>query len=286
MADKDTMLYRTNAATFELPVRLKDKTMHMFTMNDNGPSDFSMVISYAELQSGERLDEFGDRLSAELSKALPKFHLKGMTERVIDDSPAIELAYSWRNEGHFMHQRQVITVVQGETPGSTHAMLVAATFLTSFNEEWSATFDAVLTSMKLSKGKTKEVAEALPPGDKASRAVNEHFVFVLSERRRMLRVFSDREEACRNTDAREVERGAWAFFDSGGIRLHPNFVVPNSGTIWRKAGSYVLESRAGLQGGRLQECLHRAALVQAGPSGAPFADTGDVRAFLDQQKAG
>jgi hypothetical protein len=63
-------------------------------------------------------------------------------------------------------------------------------------------------------------------------------------------------------------------------------VVANTGTLWRKGGSYVLEARAGLSGEKLRECLHRAAILQVGQSGAPFQNVGDVRAFLDQQKVG
>ncbi len=36
--------YHANSATFALPDRLRDKSVHMFTLNDEGPSDFTMVI--------------------------------------------------------------------------------------------------------------------------------------------------------------------------------------------------------------------------------------------------
>ncbi|MFP5394252.1 MAG: DcrB-related protein, partial [Gammaproteobacteria bacterium] len=145
----DTQLYHANHATFELPAQLKDKTMHMFTLKDDGPSEFSVVVSHADTQPEEQLEEFGDRLVKELTRALPKFQLRAMKERSIDGSPAVELAYSWRNEGHFMHQRQAMTLVQGPRPGSTQALMIAATCLEAFSDEWNAAFDGILDSMKL-----------------------------------------------------------------------------------------------------------------------------------------
>jgi hypothetical protein len=284
MADQETTLYHSNTATFELPGKLKDKTMHMFTLNENGPSDFNVVISHAGLEPEEKLEDFGGRLVEELGRALPKFQLKGMTERAIDGAAAIELAFSWRNDGHFMHQRQVVTVVQGATPDSRHAMLIAATCLKPFSDEWNSTFDAILASVKLRNAGKGAGANDPVSVEEAPAATG--YVFVLSERRRTLRVFADRDEACRNTDPREVEQDAWTFFGPDGTRLYPRFVVANTGTLWRKGGSYVLEAHPGPGGEKLRECLHRAAILQVGQSGAPFQNIGDVRAFLDQQKAG
>jgi hypothetical protein len=141
--------YHTNAASFDLPAQLKDKSMHMFTLKDDGPSDFSMVMSHADAEPGEEVDDFANRLLKELDKALPKFQLRGMSQRTLDGSPAVELAYSWRNDGIFMHQRQVIALMQGPVEGTVQALLVAATCPKGFSDEWNAAFDQVLDSVKL-----------------------------------------------------------------------------------------------------------------------------------------
>jgi len=286
MAEQATTLYRTNAATFELPTKLKDKTMHIFALTDDGPSEFSMVISHAELHPDEELEDFSERLVAELGRALPKFDMKRRSEQMLDGAAAIELSYSWRNDGHFMHQRQVIAILPALPGASRRAMLIAATCMKPFNEEWNATFDAILSSLKISGADNGGGAGRLAAPAEGSAAVEWSYFFVFSERRRMLRVFSDRDEACRNTDAREVEQDAWTFFDASGLRLYPRFVVPNTGTLWRKAGSYVLEARADRPPEALQEYLHQATILQVGTSGAPFRSIGDVLVFLDQQKAG
>lgn len=266
--------YHTNAASFALPARLKDKSMHMFTLEDDGPSEFSMVMSHADADAGEEVDDFANRLLKELDKALPKFQLRGMSKRALDGSPAVELAYSWRNDGIFMHQRQVIALMQGTSEGKVQALMVAATCPKGFTDEWNAAFDQVLDSMKLRRPLAGQ-------GEAPAAAVE--CVFALSERRRTLYVFADRDEACRKIDAREVEQDAWAFFDGDGRPLAADFVVPNSGTLFRKSGSYVLADAPGVA--PLADSLGRAAVLQSSVDGLPFSSIEQVQDHL-RRRAG
>ena len=258
--------YRTNHATFTLPPQLRDKTMHMFTLTDSGPSEFSVVISHADAGHDETLHGFSTRLVQELQKSLPRFELARSQARTLDGAEAIELFYSWRSEGTFLHQRQVVTLMPGEQPNTRKAMMVGATCLRAFTDEWNAAFDDVLGSMRL----RHQAAPALAP-EAAST------VFALSERRRTLHAFASREEAASKIDAREVEQDAWAFFDAAGAPLHADFVVPNSGTLWRKPGTYVLVARPDVAAAPLRERLHQAAIF-LGSSGVPYASLAEVQA--------
>jgi hypothetical protein len=269
--------YHTNHATFALPAQLKDKTMHMFTLNDSGPSEFSVVISHAPAQAEDTLANFSERLVAELGKALPDFHLDGSSERMIDGTPAIELAYHWRNESNFMHQRQAITLLPGEEKGSQQAMLIAATCLQSFSAQWKDAFDGMLDSVKL-----RHKAPPLERDSNAVVATMEPTVFALSERRRTLQAFASIDEACRKVDAREVEQDAWDFYDAAGRRLHASFMVPNSGTLWRKAGSYTLEARPHVGAPGLHERLHLATIFVAGSPAVRLSGIAEVQAMLGQ----
>ncbi len=271
MQDQATMQYRTNHAMFTLPAQLKDKTMHMFTLTDGGPSEFSVVISHADAQPDDSLVGFSTRLVQELEKALPKFQLARSQERLLDGAPAIELFYSWRSEGSFLHQRQVMTLVPGPQPGTRQAMMIGATCLRAFSDEWNTAFDDMLGSMKL----RHQAAEAPSPAAAAT-------VFALSERRRTLHAFADQDDACRKTDAREVEQDAWAFFDAAGAPLYADFVVPNSGTLFRKAGTYVLVARPELAAPSLRERLSQASVFVAGSADVPYASLAEVQAHLDQ----
>ena len=271
--------YHTNSATFELPGQLKDKTMHMFTLSDDGPSDFSMVISHADTQPGEQLQDFGTRLMTELGRALPRFQLRSMTERMVDGASAIELAYSWRNDGNFMHQRQLITLVEGPVEGSVQAVLIAATCLKPFTDEWNATFDHMLDSVKL-----RRPLSAAPVARVESLAVVNPsglpFVFAFSDRRRMLHVYASVDEACRKADSREVEQHAWNFFDADGEPLVANFAGLNAATQWGKPGVFALVPSTQASAPRLREHLHRVAVLNTSGAAAQFATVADIRRHL------
>lgn len=271
--------YHANSATFELPGRLKDKTMHMFTLSDDGPSDFSMVISHADTQPGEQLQDFGTRLMTELGRALPRFQLRTMTERTLDGTPAIELEYSWRNDGNFMHQRQVVGLVEDAAEGSVQAILIAATCLKPFTDEWNAAFDDVLASVKLRR------PLAAPPAApvETPAVVNPSglpFVFAFSDRRRMLQVYTNAEEACRRADAREVEQRAWDFFDADGEPLAASFAIANAGTLWGQPGTFALTPSTHAGAPRLRDHLDHVAVLHSGGAAAQFATVADIRRHL------
>lgn len=269
--------YHANSATFELPERLKDKTMHMFTLSDDGPSEFSMVISHADTQPGEQLQDFGTRLMSELGRALPRFQLRSMTERLLDGTPAIELAYSWRNDGHFMHQRQVIGLVEGASEAHVQAILIAATCLQPFSEEWNATFDQMLASVKLRRPLAAPPVAPL----QLPELVNPSglpIVFAFSDRRRTLHVYASADEACRKVDAREVEHRAWDFFDADGEPLTAEFV--NGVTAWDKPRPFVLAPSAQATAPRLRDHLHRVAVLHASAGASQFGTVSDIRTHL------
>jgi len=272
--------YHANHATFDLPAGLKDKTVHMFTLKDDGPSEFSVVISHADVQPEEKLAQFGERLVAELKRALPRFELKTLNERTIDGAPAIELAYSWRNEGNFMHQRQAITLTQGNKPGAIVAMMIAATCLKTFSDEWNAAFDAILDSTKLrrplSAAPAPRVTAALPPPTLPT-------IFALSEPRKTLHVFANKDEAGNSSTARNIETDHWEFYDANGTRLHANAARTSGGlSLLRPAGAVTLERRPEPLGPNLRERLHLAQYIQASSASVPFYSLTEVRAHLDQ----
>jgi hypothetical protein len=286
-----TTQYHANSATFELPSALKDKTMHMFTLQDEGPSAFSVVISHAAAQPEEQIDGFGSRLIKELERALPKFQLRGMKERTLDGSPAIELAYSWRNDGIFMHQRQAITLIEGPERGSKQAMLIAATCLQAFTDEWNAAFDHLLDSVKLrnplpnaAPAASRHAADSDLPWIQPVGGPPLPCVFALSERRRTLHVYANQDEACRKTDAREVERDTWAFFNGDGMAFKTTFLVPNDESLYGKTGTYVLSPD--VIAPDLRSCLRSAAVLHCSEASVQFDSLEAVRVHLERRFEG
>lgn len=277
MSDDKTHPYQTNDLSFDLPARLKDKTMHMFTLSDQGASEFSLVLSHADTLPEEELDDFSARLIQEMGRALPKFQLRHNRESLLGGAAAIDLAYSWRKDGIFMHQRQVITLAEGVTPGSNRALMIAATCLGSFGDEWNQAFERLLESVRLHRPLAPDAQAAAAGGAGGAPA---SFVFALSERRRMLNVFANRDEACRKTDAREVEQDAWAFFDADGEPLQARFVAPPAGAPPRKSGSYLLAAPGTAGAPPLRACLPQGVMLQALAPGLPFAGIDELRAYL------
>jgi hypothetical protein len=280
---QETQLYHANHATFELPAQLKDRTMHMFTLRDDGPSEFNVVISHADVKPEERLEEFGDRLAMELTRALPRFQLKAMTERKVDGTPALELVYSWRNEAGTMHQRQVITLVAGVKPGTREALLIAATCLSAFSDEWNDAFDAIVDSIKLRR--PLEQAPVVPTSVPVRPALPT--IFALSEPRKTLHVFASKEEAGTKLTARDLEQDRWEFYDANGTRLLASVTKGSGGlSLLRPSGNLTLERTAEPQGPKLGERLHLAQYIQASSSSVPFYSLTEVRAHLDQVAQG
>ncbi|WP_198116805.1 DcrB-related protein [Massilia rhizosphaerae] len=271
-------LYHANHATFELPAQLKDKTMHMFTLRDDGPSEFNVVVSHADVQPEENLDQFGDRLAKELTRALPGFQMKAMSGRSVDGAPALELAYRWRNEAGVMHQRQVVTLVQGSKPGTTEAMLVAATCLREFSDAWNATFDALVDSIRLRR-------PLAPAPDRPAGAPSPALatIFALSEPRKMLYVFADKHEAGSKLSVSDVNQDQWEFYDAEGTRLQANVTRANGGlSLLRPSGTITLERTTPPPGPALTERLHLAQYIQANSPSVPFYSLTEVRAHLDR----
>lgn len=274
------MQYHTNSATFELPAQLKDKSMHMFVVREDGPSEFSVVITHADVPAEESLADFGDRLQKELGRALPRFQLRGLKDCMVGGSPAIELAYSWRKDSNFMHQRQAVVLVGGPAPGSRQAMLIAATCPESFTDEWNAAFDGLLASMTL---RNPLSASAAAPKRKVVVAT-EPYTFALSARRRSLHVYANQGDACRKTDPREVELDTWAFFDAAGNRLQAHFTAPNSyDPGLRNTGMYQLAAHPDPEASTLLDNLHLAAIYDPPQDIPNLPHLGAVRSFLEQQ---
>ncbi len=141
--------YNVNEASFDLHPSLKDRSVNQFIINDNGPSDFSFVISRAEDFTEKTVDAFADRLASELRKVLPKFELLDKHERRIDSLPAVQLHYTWRSGESDMHQRQVAVFVRGANANQSKALILTATSYGVIKDEWHHAFEHMLGSMRL-----------------------------------------------------------------------------------------------------------------------------------------
>src|SRR5205809_704639 len=119
--------YHMNEGSFALPAGLKDRTVHMFALTDNGPSEFTLIVTRASGVEEVTIDAFARRLLTELRKGLPKFELKSQTPRTVGGCPAIDLYYMWRSEEQLLHQRQVVLLTRGMEESQRNALQIIAT---------------------------------------------------------------------------------------------------------------------------------------------------------------
>lgn len=283
------MLYQTNEATFTLPEGLRDKTVHMFILNDDGPNEFSVVVSRSEVSATETLNEYVHRLKEGLSMTLPKFQMLDSDECQYDGYPAMELRYRWSNNGLPMFQRQAVALIKSSEDEHNMAFMVTATCPKPFSDKWDETFDSLIGSVRIRDSlKLPHVIatderlnvlseeEALPD----HVPVNTPHVFALAIRDRVLHVHNNEEQACRRISALEVEDGMWAFFDSAGMPLQAEFTEPNSGKIWRSEGKYCLRSRSLPTAMSLDVCIEQVIKVVGS---WPFDSVAAIRLHLNRQ---
>lgn len=283
------MQYQTNEATFTLPERLRDKTVHMFVLNEDGPNEFSVVVSRSNVPVNETLDEHVERLKAELSATLPKFQLMETIDRQYDGYPATELRYRWSNNGMPMYQRQAIALIKSGTADHHAALMITATCPKPFSEEWDKAFADLLDSVRIRQSHmlfAPEPVNALPAVSAEEKVQEESTlaisprVFALAARDCVLHVYDDEEQACRRVNALEVEDGLWSFFGSEGQPLQAEFTEPNTGKIWRSAGKYRLRRPSLPTMDSLEACIDQIVKVVGSQ---PLDSIAAVRAHLERQ---
>jgi len=143
-------LYQTNELIFDLPDSLKDKTHHIFSLTDDGPSPFTLVISRHSVAVDETLNAYGDRLIGEMRKALPAFELQDRTLTLVAGEPALRLAYHWGQNGQKLHQIQV-TVFRIAALNRKQAIQFTATGHDDISPDWQSSFAQIVASIRLNK---------------------------------------------------------------------------------------------------------------------------------------
>lgn len=148
--------YQFNEGRFKLPAGLRDRTVHMFALPEEGPSEFTLVVTRATGVEETSLEAFGKRLLTELRKGLSRFELKADLVRTVGGGPALDMAYTWRSDGQFLHQRQVVLLTHGQD-GERNALQFIATSPQALSPQWAQQFESMLDSVVLRDG------VALPP---------------------------------------------------------------------------------------------------------------------------
>ncbi|UXH42185.1 DUF1795 domain-containing protein [Pseudomonas promysalinigenes] len=112
----------TNEISFLRPQSLKDKTFHVFSITDSGPSPLSVVIGRSQVGPGADIELLSQQLLDDINKSLS--HLQWVeypTPVEVAGMSARRLEYTWRQEGRPVHQIQFVFVAEDE--GGLHLLL-------------------------------------------------------------------------------------------------------------------------------------------------------------------
>lgn len=128
-----------------LPDSLKDRSINIFSLTDDGPSDFSVVVSRERPQPGETLERFSERALTAMLSRLPLFHVEKREILRVDGQPAIQLDYTWQSKDGKVFQRQVLVHV----PRLNVVLLITATCRDKLGSRWESTFAELLAGFRL-----------------------------------------------------------------------------------------------------------------------------------------
>lgn len=147
--------YHANEFSFDIPASLIDKTTHILTVSENGPSPFNITIARTAVAPNATLEAFAEQLGQELPKALPGFQLYARKAIAIAGQPAIQFDYQWESEGTKLLQRQ-IGLIAALPDGTRRFLQITATAAEAFTSEHARIFGLMLGTLRLRQGDTPQ----------------------------------------------------------------------------------------------------------------------------------
>ena len=107
--------FQTNELSFVRPESFKDKTFHVFTLTDIGPSPFSLVIGRSVVAAHIDLETVAQQLLAELDKTLAHLDwVEPLFPTTAAGVDARQVEFRWRQQGQPVHQLQLIFLHRDE----------------------------------------------------------------------------------------------------------------------------------------------------------------------------
>lgn len=143
--------FLTNELSFVRPENLKDKTFHVFTLTDIGPSPFSFVVGRSPAEPESDLETLAQQLLSELKRTLSHVQwVEPVCPAEVAGLEARRVEFRWRQQGQPVHQIQLIFLHQDEYK---RPLLMQITGTSNSpkgmtSEERSA-FDALVASLQL-----------------------------------------------------------------------------------------------------------------------------------------
>ncbi|EPM67871.1 hypothetical protein A584_20083 [Pseudomonas syringae pv. theae ICMP 3923] len=143
--------FQTNELSFIRPEGFKDKTFHVFTLTDLGPSPFSVVIGRSVVEPDADLESMAQQLLTELGKTLSHLDwLEPLSPTQVAGIDARQVEFRWRQQGQPVHQLQLIFLHRDEQ-GQTLLMQITGTSnnVSAMTPEERAAFFSIVETLEL-----------------------------------------------------------------------------------------------------------------------------------------
>lgn len=205
--------YQLQEASLELPDVFKDRTVNLFTLNENNVSEFTFVVSRANAAMDDNLQIISSRLTKEMAVTLQEFVLESSQPVLIDSQPAIELFYHFKNGSAVIWQKQSVMILK-DCPQGKKMVCFIGTCQNSFNEYYQKQYYRIIKSIRFRQEEEDDfVSEALP-------ATSEKVHFALDNDSKDLFVFERLNDLYQHIDLQRALNGAYLFYDAMGNPLH------------------------------------------------------------------
>ncbi len=117
--------FQTNELSFIRPSGFKDKTFHVFTLTDIGPSPLSIVIGRTPIDTDSDLETISQSLLEDLKKALSHLEwVEPLSPAQVAGVDARRVEFKWRQQGLPVHQLQLMFFHRDE---QQHPLLLQVT---------------------------------------------------------------------------------------------------------------------------------------------------------------
>ncbi|AAZ33694.1 DcrB-related protein [Pseudomonas savastanoi pv. phaseolicola] len=143
--------FHTNELSFIRPQGFKDKTFHVFTLTDIGPSPLSVVIGRTPVEADSDLETMSQMLLEDLKKALSHLEwVEALCPAEVAGVEARRVEFKWRQQGLPVHQLQLIFLHKDEQ-GHPLLMQITATsnHPSGMTPEERTTFYSVIETLQL-----------------------------------------------------------------------------------------------------------------------------------------
>jgi hypothetical protein len=139
-------IYQANDFVVKLPDGFKDKTVHIFSLTDEGPSDVGLVVVRDRMRSGQDLDTFLDLQFEAILRRMPLFRLLRREPFVLDRQPARLTDCVWHPPEGLTFQRQVAVALK---TAPQNVLLASVTCKDALSPKAEAAFNEFLTNFRL-----------------------------------------------------------------------------------------------------------------------------------------